>query len=220
MQKTKVILVGESRVGKTSIINQYVECSFTDEYIITLTGDKLAKEVEIGGKKYNLEIWDTAGNEQFRAVNKIFMKNSKIAILVYDITDKKSFEELGYWYDQIINTNDKDNIIIGLAGNKSDKYEDQVVSAEEGQKYAEKINATFKETSAMDHESIDALFNQVLEKLVEKEKKQDKIEGNKDKDKDIDKDKDKDKDKKTNQPFSLDAKKITEKQDNEGRCAC
>ena len=216
MKKTKVILVGEPKVGKTSIINQYVENSFLDEYLTTLTGEKLSKEVEINNSKINLEIWDTAGQEQFRAVNKVLMKNSKIAILVYDITDKKSFKELSYWYNQIISTNDKDNLIIGIAGNKSDRYEEQVVPFEEGQKYADKINATFKETSAMDHESIDSLFNQVLEKLVEKEKKQDKIEENKDKDKDIDKDKDK----KTNQPFSLDAKKITEKQDNEGGCGC
>jgi Ras-related protein Rab-6A len=103
-------------------------------------------------------------------LNTILMKNSKIAILVYDITDKKSFNELSYWYNQIINTNDKDDIIIGVAGNKSDRYEEQVVPTEEGQKYADKINAIFRETSAKDHESIEILFNEILKVFIEKEK--------------------------------------------------
>lgn len=213
MKKTKVILVGESKVGKTSIVSQYVENSFSDEYIVTITGDKLTKEVEINNKKFNLEIWDTAGNEKFRAVNKIFMKNSKIAILVYDITDKKSFEELEYWYDQIINTNDKDNIVLGVAGNKSDKYEEQVITTEEGQKYAKSIGAVFNETSAMDHESIEGLFNNILKKLYEKEKIEENRKGITGDDNPIEK-------KKDEASFGLDPKKIVDKKDKEEGCSC
>ena len=207
MKKTKVILVGEPKVGKTSIINQYVESSFSEEYLMTLTGDKLIKEVEINGSKISLEIWDTAGNEKFRAVNKIFMKNTKIAILVYDITDKKSFEELSYWYNQIITTNDKNNIIIGLAGNKNDKYEEQQVPTEEGQKYADKINAIFSEISAMDHESIEILFNKVLKVFVEKEKEKEiKYKDNEEESKDQQKNSD---------TFNLDIKNSKKRKDDD-----
>ena len=144
MNKLKTILVGESSVGKTAIITQFVQESFIENYIPTYATEKSIKEVtfEVEGKEISktLEIWDTVGQEKMRAVNKIFMKEAKIVILVYDITKQKSFDELKkYWYDQVIGINKKENISIAVVGNKSDLYEEQEVSSDIGKEYAKLV---------------------------------------------------------------------------------
>ena len=166
MDKVKIILVGESTVGKTSIITQYLHKKFSPEEIKTTTScDKWEKEIKLENNKIiKCEIWDTAGQEKFRAVNKIFMRNSQIAILVYDITKKESFDELENSYNQILNSNKNNNIVFAVAGNKSDLYEEQIIFPEEGIQFANKINAIFKETSAKDYESVNELFEDVIEK--------------------------------------------------------
>ena len=92
------------------------------------------------------------------------MRNSQIAILVYDITKKESFDELENSYNQILNSNKNNNIVFAVAGNKSDLYEEQIIFPEEGIQFANKINAIFKETSAKDYESVNELFEDVIEK--------------------------------------------------------
>ncbi len=88
MDIIKLIVVGETHVGKTSIISQYINNTFSEEYMMTMNSDKSIKEIELFNKtKINIEIWDTIGQTGYRAVNKIFMKNTKIALLVYDITE-------------------------------------------------------------------------------------------------------------------------------------
>ena len=163
--KIKIILVGESTVGKTCIINQYVNQSFQEEYTTTIGGDRLQKEIEINNKKLNLEIWDTAGQEQYRAINKIFMKNTKIAILVYSIVKKETFEQLDYWYESVKNNN-SNNVLFVVVGNKNDLYEQREVEEEEGKKWAEDNNCLFFESSAKDYESIENIFNGVCEKYL------------------------------------------------------
>ena len=101
----KIVLLGESGVGKTSIIDRFINDKFEDEGISTITAsfvDKTMTFEEFQGKSVKFEIWDTAGQEKYRSLNKIFYENAGAAILVYDITDKQSFEELkNYWYQQI-----------------------------------------------------------------------------------------------------------------------
>ncbi len=177
MNPIKIILVGDSTVGKTSIITQYIENRFEEEYLITMVGDKFPKDFKTkSGEIIKIEIWDTAGNEQYRAVNKIFMKNSKIVIFVYDITKENTFNNLSFWYQQVININNKDELIFAVAGNKSDLYEGQKVSAEEGENYAKKINAIFTEISAMDHECIENMFDNIVNVYYDKIKKEKKEE--------------------------------------------
>ena len=95
MDTIKLIVVGEKHVGKTSIIGQYINNIFSQEYIMTVSTDKSIKEIELENKaKIKIEIWDIIYEEHFRAVNKIFMKNTKILLLVYDITEQKSFDTL------------------------------------------------------------------------------------------------------------------------------
>ena len=161
-EKIKVILVGESHVGKTSIITQYIQNNFSDEYIATFAQDKSIKEEVLkDGTQIKLEIWDTIGQEGYNLANKIFMKNSKIALLIYDITDRKSFDNLNKFYDLICEVNGRNNVVIGVVGNKNDLYEKRVVEEEEAKKYAKDIDSTYFETSAKDHESIENLFKEI-----------------------------------------------------------
>ena len=164
MSKIKSILVGDSQVGKTSIITQLVRKTFDEEYIQTIAGDKSTKDIELSnGKTLNLEIWDTAGQEIYRNVNKIFMKNAKIVILVYDMTLEESFKGLNDWYKQVIEVNDKNEIQFGVVANKSDLYEDQKVNKDEAENYAKSINAVYGETSALDYDSVYDYFKNISE---------------------------------------------------------
>ena len=178
MNKLKTILVGDSQVGKTSIITQYIRQSFDEEYLPTISADKSIKDLIIEKQPLTLEIWDTAGQEIYRNVNKIFMKNAKIALLVYDITSKESFDSLDSWYNQICENNDKENIIIGVVGNKSDLYEERVIEENEGQNYAERINGIWGETSAMDFDSVNSFFEKLAIAYLNKEKQKQKTTSN------------------------------------------
>ena len=178
MNKLKTILVGESQVGKTSIITQYIRQSFDEEYLPTISADKSIKDLIIEKQPLTLEIWDTAGQEIYRNVNKIFMKNAKIALLVYDITSKESFDSLDSWYNQICENNDKENIIIGVVGNKSDLYEERVIEENEGQNYAVRINGIWGETSAMDFDSVNSFFEKLAIAYLNKEKQKQKTTSN------------------------------------------
>ncbi len=163
--EAKLILVGETNVGKTSLIKQYTQKEFLEDNVITTSADKTTKTIETkNNTQYTLEIWDTAGNKAYKATNKIFMRNTQIAILVYDITKKESFDELENSYNQILNSNNNNNIVFAVAGNKSDLYEEQIIFPEKGIQFANKINAIFKETSAKDYESVNELFEDVIEK--------------------------------------------------------
>ena len=168
MSRIKIILVGESLVGKTSLIKQYIQKEFLEDNVITTSADKITKTIETkNNTKYILEIWDTAGNKEYKATNKIFMRNSQIAILVYDITKKESFDELENSYNQILNSNKNNNIVFAVAGNKSDLYEEQIIFPEEGIQFANKINAIFKETSAKSNIGIDELIDELSKKYYE-----------------------------------------------------
>jgi Ras-related protein Rab-1A len=174
MISIKVILIGDSGVGKTCLIQQYTSKEFTEEHITTIAaGDKSFKEVKVGEKTLKLEIWDTVGQEKFKSVNKIYMNQAKIALIVYDMTDQNSFNNLKNWYQELKDKNDSVEII-GVIANKSDLYEDKVIDKEEGENYAKSINALFFETSAMDYESVAAVFEGLAKKYVEKKDKEDR----------------------------------------------
>jgi small GTP-binding protein len=163
----KMILVGESSVGKTCIINKYMFSKFLPDPTSTVGSSYLRKTLYFEKTKINLDIWDTAGQEIYHGLTKIFMKQAKIAILVYDITNYESFEQLKkYWYDQIIECNGK-NVILGIAGNKSDLFDKEKVPNEEVLDFSKKINAIFKETSAKSNIGIDELIDELSKKYYE-----------------------------------------------------
>ena len=166
MLSIRVILIGDSSVGKTSLIQQYIKKKFTHLNLQTISGDKNLKEINLRNKKVKLEIWDTPGIKKYNSVNKIYINKAKIAAFVYDITNQVSFYNIKKWYEDIKNKNNTIKII-GVIANKSDLYEESVINKEEGENYAKSINALFFETSALDYESVSIVFEGLAKNYVE-----------------------------------------------------
>ena len=165
----KIILVGESGVGKTSIISRYMKNLYNDNQASTLSPLSLKKNVIIDGYNIDLEIWDTAGQEQYRSITTLFYKEALICILVYDITKKNTFESIqSYWLFSVIENGEK-GLILGVAGNKSDLYEKEEVNEQEAKEYSDYINASFKLVSAKNNTSINELFNELITKFIDSE---------------------------------------------------
>jgi Ras-related protein Rab-22 len=161
----KIVLIGESGVGKTCLISQFVDKMFQDEIQSTIGGTFSTKTIKCSnGLTLQLEIWDTAGQERYRSVTKMFYKDASVALLVYDITNKNSFLELQrYWAEQVFESSPK-NIIIAIIANKSDLYEFEQVEEGEAREYANSIHALFAATSAKNNSGIDNLFIEIAKK--------------------------------------------------------
>lgn len=162
----KLILLGESAVGKTSIINRYVEDSFSDNVMSSTSMAFVRKEITINKQKIYLHIWDTVGQEKYRSLSKLFFKDTKIVILVYSIISKESFDNLDFWY-HLFKETIGDEAVIGVAGNKYDLFLQQEVSEESGQEYAEKIGAIFELISAKENKiGLDNYINQLVTEYI------------------------------------------------------
>ena len=156
----KVVLLGDSGVGKTCIISRYISGTFESNTASTNGASYASKIVKYDqlGKTLSLDIWDTAGQEKYKALTKFFYKDAAVAILVYDITRKESFDNLrDYWYTQLQQNGGK-NLVLGVAGNKCDMYEKEAVPENEAREFANKINAIFSLTSAQNNTGINELF--------------------------------------------------------------
>ena len=160
----KIIMVGALGVGKTSLIQKYSKGSIDSSEKSTKNARIVSKIKTFGSCKFDIKLWDTAGQEKYKSLTKLFIKDTKIAILVYSIDDEKSFEELDDWLKMIIEVNDHKSITLGIAANKSDLKSDSTIPNEKGKEYANKIGAIWKSTSAITEdggieEFIDELFN-------------------------------------------------------------
>ena len=178
--KIKIVLIGEPFVGKTCIINRYVDHNYKENPGSTIGSNYTSKKLTIEDlkKEVILDIWDTAGQEVYRSFVKLFYKESKIAILVYDISDRKSFDELKkYWFNEIKEF--RKDIILGIAGNKSDLIDKEEVNEDEARKFAKEINAIFRLTSALSNIGIDELFLELTKKYIEEKKNTEEINENK-----------------------------------------
>ena len=145
--KIQLIVVGESCVGKTSLLYKYSQGCFTQEHLATVGIEFFTKEEEINGRKIRVKIWDTAGQELYKSITKNFYRNSDGVIIVYDVTDRESFEKVQEWVQSISeNTDTEKNIQKVLVANKVDLT--RKVTKEEGMKLAEKYNIPFFEASA------------------------------------------------------------------------
>lgn len=165
----KVVILGESAVGKTSIINRYINNSFNPECMTTPGASYASKTMffEEYNKNIKFDLWDTAGQEKFRSLTKIFYKETSVAVLVYDITRKETFEEVQkYWYPQIKENSPK-KTIIAIAANKGDLYEEEQVEESVGRNFAKEIGAIFRYTSAKNSSGIDELFKAIGGKLID-----------------------------------------------------
>ena len=165
----KVVLVGETGVGKTSIIHRYLYNEYDDNRITTSAAEyknKVLKYPEYN-KSISFDIWDTAGQEKYRSVTKNFYVNAAIGLMVYDIRVKDSFENIKTYWSEQLKEYGEENIILAIAGNKSDLFEDQKVSEKEVKKFAEKIGAIFKLTSGKENIGINELFYECGKKFLE-----------------------------------------------------
>ena len=144
----KIILLGESGVGKTNLINAYFGNSFVEHALMTISPNQSHETIEINDKLCFIDMWDTMGQEKYRSLTASFIKGSHIIIFVYDITSQDSFTNLNYWIEAVKENINNDNIILGLVANKMDLFNESEVPKEKGEEYAKEIGAFFNESSA------------------------------------------------------------------------
>ena len=160
----KIALIGDSGVGKTDIISRY-SGDYSSNGISYASKILIFDELDI---KISLDIWDTAGQEKYQALTKFFYKDVSIAFLVYDITNKQSFQNIkNYWYPQLKNFGEKD-IIIGVVGNNVHLYEEEAVEEYEAREFAKSIGGFFEGVSTENNQGINKLFMDAAQKYVNK----------------------------------------------------
>ena len=162
----KLIIIGSVSVGKTSLLLRYATGKFQGSLKSTSTASYIPKTKIYKNKLYEIRLWDTAGQEKYRSLTKIFIKDAKIALLVYAIDDENSFKDLDMWLN-IVKEINNENIILGIAANKADLYQNAKVTDEQGKQYAEKIKASWMSTSSLlDDNGIDGLVDELLERYL------------------------------------------------------
>ena len=168
-KEIKVILLGNSGVGKTSIINRYVNNVYNSNCETTLGSTYSTREVIKDNVIYKLNLWDTTGQEKYHSITNLFIKGSSIVILVYSIDLLSSFEGLNYWHNSIKENLEGNNYVLAVVGSKSDliNEEEEVVSEDEAKKFAKERNAIFKLVSSKeDPVGINNLFDMLLDELI------------------------------------------------------
>jgi small GTP-binding protein len=174
-ETVKIITLGESSVGKTSILARYVDNIFDINMISTLGVDFKRKTEIIDNKQINIKVWDTAGQECFRNIQKIYYHNTEGVLLVFDLTSKKSFEQLNYWIGNI-KVECPSDVAICLVGNKSDLIDEIEVNDDEINNFLKQNNnLKFFKTSAVNGENIKEMFQYISREILEilKKKKAD-----------------------------------------------
>ena len=162
-ESIKVVLLGESGVGKTSIISQFTTHKFDPHRETSLSAQFTSKSLDFPdlGQSIKFDIWDTVGQEKYRSLAKIFYKDAKVIIFVYDVTTENSFQSLkNYWYDET-KSNWDGTPILAVVGNKIDLYNEIKVNNNDGKAFAEEIGAIFQTTSAMSDSGISTLFENI-----------------------------------------------------------
>ncbi len=164
----KVLLLGDSTVGKTCFLLRYCDKTFQDAHLSTIGLDYRVKTMTLkNNKNIKLQIWDTAGQDRFRAITKNYYKGANGIILIYDVTNLQTYENVKNWITQIREETNP-NVVIYLAGNKIDiPEEERAVKTEEGKEIANEYKLQFKETSAKDGINVNEVFQELVEKIDE-----------------------------------------------------
>ena len=162
----KLILIGNSGVGKSSIIQRYMKQTFEDSYKCTIGVDFLMKTLEIKGKTVKLQLWDTAGQEKYKSMVASYYRGANVALVVFDITNHSSFDSLPLWIENYYKNGPEQKNII-LIGNKKDMVENRQVTQEEAETFSETNNMMYFETSAKEGDNIEYVFTYAAEKLLE-----------------------------------------------------
>ena len=171
--EAKIVLLGDVSVGKTSIASRYCKNSFNDHHINTIGGAYQQQKVVLGnGAMIKLHIWDTSGQERFRAMTNLYYRDAQVALLTYDITNESSFNSIDFWIQELKYKVENENMILCLVGNKCDVSNDERrISTAQGKKFAQENNMIFYETSAKTGEGVTDLFVTIANKVYEQQKK-------------------------------------------------
>jgi small GTP-binding protein len=164
----KIILIGSSGVGKSSILQRYIQKTFNDSYASTIGVDFFMKSINIGEKTIKLQLWDTAGTEKFRSITTGYYRGADAAFVVFDLSSKTSFKAVSEWienYYKYKNPDSEKNVV--LIGNKVDLVDKREVTQEEAENYVKDNNIFYFETSAKEGKNIEECFNFMAEKLLE-----------------------------------------------------
>ena len=162
----KLILIGDSSVGKSNILLQYLKGQFDPNSKATVGVEFGTKNIEINNKKIKIQIWDTAGQERYRSITSAYYRGAKGAFIVYDITRKTTFDNIDRWAADL-KANGDDNISIVLIGNKLDLEDKREVQKDEGVKKSEEFKTAFMETSALNGDNIDKAFDELIEQIYQ-----------------------------------------------------
>ena len=171
--EAKIVLLGDVSVGKTSIASRYCKNSFNEHHINTIGGAYQQQKVVLGnGSMVKLHIWDTSGQERFRAMTNLYYRDAQVAILTYDITNESSFSSIEFWIQELKYKVENENMILCLVGNKCDvNLNERKVTSQKGKNFAQDNNMIFFETSAKTGEGVKDLFVTIANKVYEQLKK-------------------------------------------------
>jgi len=174
-QLYKIIIIGDSGVGKSNILGRYLRNEFHEDTKATVGVEFGSKKMVIENVTIKLQIWDTAGEERYRSITSAYYKGSKGCFIVYDITNPQSFDDLMKWYEEIKRSGDKGVSII-LVGNKCDLENERKITIEMGKNKAKEMNCPFYETSALNNIMIDQVFKVMCEDIYNRIKTEKKSE--------------------------------------------
>ena len=163
----KYIIIGDAAVGKSNLLLRYVHGQFKPEYQLTIGVEFGAKNINISSKVFRIQIWDTAGQENFRSITRAYYKNSVCALVVYDISSRDSFNNVTSWIEDCKNQSPK-TIFMVLVGNKCDLEDKRQVSYEEGKELADKNELLFFESSAKDGINVEEIFENSAKEIAKK----------------------------------------------------
>jgi len=169
LKRTKIVLLGDQSVGKTSLITRFMYDTFDNTYQATIGIDFLSKTLYLDDRTVRLQLWDTAGQERFRSLIPSYIRDSSVAIVVFDITNKQSFLSTSKWIGDVRAERGNDVIIV-LVGNKADLSDKREVPIEEATQKAEELGIMFMETSAKAGHNVKSLFKKIAMSLPGMEK--------------------------------------------------
>jgi len=161
----KVLLIGDSNVGKTCMLSRFSDNEYTDNYLSTIGVDFKLKTLEYNKQKIKLQLWDTAGQERFRTITNVYYRGAHAIIIVFDLNDYATLENITYWFDQIIKFSSNNPFVI-LVGNKCDVNSENRISILDIQTLVSDYNIKYIEASAKSNINIDEIFNIVVSNLV------------------------------------------------------
>ena len=169
----KLLLVGDSSVGKTALVCRFADDVFEANFVATIGIDFKIKTLDIGGQRVKLQVWDTAGQERFRTITHSYYRGANGILLVYSITDRRTFDHVAKWLDDISSLA-ADDVEVVIVGNKSDLEDKRIVSTNAGETLASENNVRFLETSAKEDTNVTQAFMLLAETVLSKRPRQDK----------------------------------------------